>query len=204
MKSKFWKKCHISAKLKVKLEKFFFDELPFNAIILANAAFTSWLFDRYIETILFLIAHYVLRYKFNKVFHCETDKVCLATTNAIIFISIPFIIPLEQSLLFSCISALGICWLGYLIQDRIELKYENSQFKKIKDTPVYYGMDEDILRKKCKQSLLTKLATERIILRYCYHYTIDAIAAKESVEYTTIKQSLRRSRKRLNIKEDID
>lgn len=200
-KLRFLKKNLLSAKNKVKLKKFFKYTLPFNLGIIANIFIVGWLCDKLIESILFTACHFALRYKFDNVYH-NNDGYCKLITHTIVTVSIVMTFRLDQSLLFSCLSALGICWLGYIIQDRIELKYENSQFKKIKDTPVIYGMDEGILRKKCKQALLTKLATERVILRYCYNMSIDEIAIKECVEYETIKQSLRRSRRKLKIKED--
>lgn len=204
MKLKFWKKCHLSVKLKVKLKEIFLDIIPFNLIIILNTFLISWICNKPIEAILFLAAHFALRYKFDKAFHCKTDNICLATTCSIIDISVILIIPLEYSLLFSCVSALGICWLGYIIQDRIELKYEQSEYKKNKDAEVYYGMDEILLRAKCKIHLLTKLATDRLVKRYCYNMTIDEIAFDEKVEFETIKQSLRRSRKKLKIKDNED
>lgn len=197
---KFLKMNLLSAKNRVRLKKFFKYTLPFNLRIIANILIVGWLCDKLIEGILFTACHFALRYKFDKVYH-NYDGYCEIISHIIISVSIPMTFRLDQSLLFACISALGICWLGYIIQDRIELKYENSEFKKTKDTEVYYGMAEDLLRKKCKIYLLTKTATDRIVKRYCYNMSIEEIAFEEKVEYETIKQSLRRSRKKLKIQQ---
>lgn len=202
-KLKFLKKNLLSAKNKVKLKKFFKYTLPFNLDIIANIFIVGWLCDKLIEGILFTACHFALRYKFDNVYH-NKDGYCKLITHIIVTVSIVMTFRLDQSLLFSCISALGICWLGYIIQDRIELKYEQSEFKKNKDAEVYYGMDETLLRTKCKIHLLTKLATDRLVKRYCYNMTIDEIAFDEKVEFETIKQSLRRSRKKLKIKDNED
>lgn len=197
------KKNLISAKNRVKLKKFFKYTLPFNLGIIANIFIVGWLCDKLIEGVLFTACHFALRYKFDKVYH-NNDGYCRLISHIIVTVSIITIFRLDQSLLFSCVSALCICWIGYIVQDRFELRYENSEFKKIKDTEVYYGINETLLRKKCKQALLTKPATERVIMRYCYNKSIDEIAFIEKVEYETIKQSLRRSRRRLGIKEKED
>lgn len=202
-KLKLLKMNFLSVKNKIKIKRFFKEILPFNTLILANIFITGWLCDKLIEGVLFTASHFALRYKFNKVYH-NKDGYCAFITNIIITSSIVMTFRLDQSLLFSCISALGICWLGYIIQDRIELKYEQSEFKKNKDAEVYYGMDETLLRAKCKIHLLTKLATDRLVKRYCYNMTIDEIAFDEKVEFETIKQSLRRSRKKLKIKDKED
>ena len=201
-KLRFLKKNLLNVKTKVKLKKFFKYTLPFNLDIIANIFIVGWLCDKLIEGVLFTCCHFALRYKFDNVYH-NNDGYCKLITHIIITTSIIMTFRLDQSLLFSCISALGICWLGYIIQDRIELKYENSEFKKIKDAKIYYGMDEEILRSKCKINLLTKSATDRLVKRYCYNMTIDEIAYEEKVEYETIKQSLRRSRRKLKI-EDVE
>lgn len=193
----------LSAKNRVRLKKFFKYTLPFNLGVIANIFITGWITDKLIESILFVACHYILRYKFDKVYHSRNGY-CALVTHIIITTSIIMTYPLDNSLLFSCLSALGICWLGYIIQDRIELKYENSEYKRIKDTKVDFGIDETLLRKKCKQALLTKNATERVVMRYSYHMPVDEIAFKEKVEYETIKQSLRRSRRRLGIKDNED
>lgn len=202
-KLKLLKKKLLNAKTRVKLKKFFKYTLPFNLGIIANIFIVGWLCDKLIEGILFTACHFALRYKFNNVYH-NYDGYCEIISHIIVSVSIIMTFRLDQSLLFACVSALAICWIGYIVQDRIELKYENSEFKKIKDTIVYYNMEEDLLRKKCKQALLTNQATERIVMRYCHNKSIDEIAFIEKVEYETIKQSLRRSRRRLGIKEKED
>jgi len=72
---------------------------------------------------------------------------------------------------------------------------------RIKNLPISFGMNEDDLRNKCKQAHLTKLATERIVQHYAHYYTAEELALMEHVEVDTIKQSLKRSRRKLNIKE---
>lgn len=192
----------LNAKNRVILKKFFTYTLPFNAVIVANIFITGWICDKLIESLLFVASHFILRYKFDKVYH-NNDGYCAIISNAIITVSTIMLFRLDQSLLFACLFAFSICWLGYIIQDRIELKYENSEFKKIKDAKVYYGMDEQVLRNKCKINLLTKSSTDRLVKRYCYSKTIDEIAYEEKVEFETIKQSLRRSRRKLKI-EDVE
>lgn len=200
-KSKLLKKNKLSAKNKIRIKKFFTYDLPFNVGIIASILFTGWLCDKVIESLLFVASHFTLRYKFDKVLHCKDTLACLGTTTLINFVSILLTTRLEVSLIFACISAFGICWLGFIIEDWLELKIDNSNRIKIKEAPMYKGMNEDILRAKCKQVHLTKLATERIVKYYSHYYTVEELAVMEHVEVDTIKQSLKRSRRKLNIKE---
>jgi hypothetical protein len=160
--------------------------------------------DKVIESILFTAAHLTLRYKFDKVFHCKDTLACLGTTTLINFVSILITVRLDHSLIFACISAFGICWLGFILEDWIELKINNSERIKIKEAPVYKGMHEDILLAKCKQAHLTELATERMVQHYVHYRTAEEIAMMEYVELDTIKKSLMRSRKKLNIITEIE
>ena len=201
MKSKCLKKNLLNVKTKVRLKKFFFYTLPFNAAIIGGILLFGWLFDKLIESLLFTAAHITLRYKFDKVYHRDTLLQCFCTTSIINFCSILLTVRLESSLIFACISAFAICWWGYILQDRIELKIQNSEYMRIKNLPITFGMNENDLRNKCKQAHLTKLATERIVQHYAHYYTAEELALMEHVEVDTIKQSLKRSRRKLNIKE---
>ena len=60
--------------------------------------------------------------------------------------------------------------------------------------------DEDTLRMLCEEAKLTEESTHRLILRYVYNKKVIEIAEIECVEVDTIKKSISRSLKKLNIK----
>lgn len=191
----------LNAKNRIRLKKFFTYTLPFNAIIILEILFIGWILDKQIESVLYTSAHLILRYKFNKVLHCKSTLACFLTTTLINFCSIYITVRLEESLISACVSAFCICWLGFIIEDWLEAKIDQSKWIQLRETKVDFGMDETLLRTKCKYVGLTEIATERIVQRYVYHKSEYDLAVAECVELDTIKKSLQRSRKRLRIKE---
>ena len=81
---------------------------------------------------------------------------------------------------------------SYILEDWLE--------KKIVKTSILKNKDE--LLEACKNAKLTKEATNRLILKYIDGLKIKQIADLEKVEETTIWQSIRRSRRKLNIQND--
>jgi hypothetical protein len=106
---------------KLKLEKFFKDELWQLLIVVAFIFMISWLFDKPYEGIMFSIAHVVLRPIYKKQYHCEFTYYCLFTTFSIVTFGIYNCLPTTISLLSSLPIASLICWVGYVVQDRIDL-----------------------------------------------------------------------------------
>ena len=143
--------------LKLKLEKFFVEQMWVYLIVICSILLCAWIFDRWIESILFVIAHIGIRRAFNKQFHFNKTAYCLCLTLAIIWFAIPITLPLATSLLSGIPIAFLICFVGFLAQDLVDIK------KGIKELEIYtlelirklthkdiYSMTEDELYEHCR------------------------------------------------------
>lgn len=108
-------------RLKIAIRDFIIEELWLYLVILGSLALCSWIFNRWIEGAMFAVAHIVIRMVFDKQFHFPVTAYCLILTSAIIWFSIPITLPLATSLLSSIPIAFGVCFFGYLAQDRVDL-----------------------------------------------------------------------------------
>lgn len=108
-------------KLRVNIRDFILDELWVYVIIIGSIALCSWIFNRWIEGFMFVVAHIVIRRVFDKQFHFDKTAFCLILTCAIIWFAIPISMPIATSLLSSLLIAFLVCFFGYLAQDRVDL-----------------------------------------------------------------------------------
>lgn len=116
--------------IRLKIEKFIKEQLWQHVLVLSIIALFAWLFDKEIEAVCFCLAHFVLRPKMEKQYHKDTTRGCLMLTAAIIFLGILFSIPIGSTLLVSVPLAFFVSWIGYIVQDRIDLQIENKQLQK--------------------------------------------------------------------------
>lgn len=150
---KLLKKQSKNLKRKIKIKEFIKKRLWQYIIVIVFICFCGWLFNKPFESISLIVSHLYLRPKFDKQFHCIHQKryvatiCCLTLTCFIIFFGIMFILPLKISLLSSIPIAFLICWVGFIVQDRIEL-YENNK-KNI------YLMSDEEFKTYCKSKGLT-------------------------------------------------
>lgn len=111
-------------KTKLKIKDFIIDDLWEYLIIFASIALCAWIFDKWIEAIMFCIAHTCIRNAFDKQFHFNSTAYCLSLTLAIIWFAIPITTSLTASLLGSIPIAFLICFFGFIAQDRVDLLKE--------------------------------------------------------------------------------
>lgn len=160
----------------------------------------SYIFDILLEMSLFIIYYYFIKNLFKKQFHADT-----ITKSARLAVFLCFVITFITQLIFIFILVkfsisyyinifLGIILsiLSYIIEDWLE--FNINKYKMLRN--------ESVLLDACKQANLTQIATNRLILRYIKGYSIRTIANIEHVEESTIWQSIRRSRRKLNITSD--
>lgn len=69
---------------------------------------------------MFAIAHTFVRPRFDKQYHCGTTCNCLIVTLSILLFAIYFVMPLEVSLLSTLPIAYFVCWVGYLVQYKVD------------------------------------------------------------------------------------
>ena len=107
-------------KARIELRDFLKDDLWVYVIVIGSLALCCWVTNKLIEGCMFCVAHLVTRRAFDKQFHLYSSGSCLALTLAIIWIAIPVTLPIYVSLLSSIPIAFGICYIGWLAQDRLD------------------------------------------------------------------------------------
>lgn len=190
--------------LKIRLKDFIKQQLWVYLIVFASIALCSWIFDKWIEGIMFCIAHMAIRTAFDKQFHFNTTAYCLSLTLAIIWFAIPITLPLATSLLSSIPIAFLICFFGYLAQDRLDkakkIRELNLHIKELLDKIMHkdiFAMSEDELYEHCRSRSLSDEDC-----KIAYFMIIERLKGKEL--YEAIGYSERQTkRKRKKILETI-
>lgn len=152
-------------KLKIKIKDFIKKELWQYLIVVTFLFMCGWLFDKYILAANLAIAHFFMRPKFDKQFHCRRNNrkiaitLCLILTCTLIFFSVAIVLPLHISLLSSLPVTYFICWFGYIAQDRLDLL---NQLK-----PNIYQLNDEEFINFCLRKELTNEEIEiaKIIFR---------------------------------------
>lgn len=183
-------------KLKLSAKDFITDELWVYLIVIGSIILCAWLFNRWIEGIMFCIAHLVIRRVFNKQFHFNSTAYCLTLTLAIIWFAIPITMPLATSLLGSIPIAFLICFFGYLAQDRVDLlieikrlnEYANELTMKLNHKDIY-SMNEEELYNHCRDCGLSD-----VDCKIAYFIVIERLKGKEL--YQAINYSERQTKRK--------
>lgn len=190
--------------LKIRTKDFIKQQLWVYLIVFASIALCSWIFDKWIEGIMFCIAHTAIRTAFDKQFHFHTTAYCLSLTLAIIWFAIPITLPIATSLLSSIPVAFLICFVGYLAQDRLDkakkIRDLNRHIKELLDKIMHksiFAMSEDELYAHCRSRGL-----DDADCKIAYFMIIERLKGKEL--YEAIGYSERQTkRKRKKILETI-
>lgn len=116
-----------SLETQLKIEKFFVEQLWQLLLVTAFVFGCAWIFNKYTEAIMFCLSHIVIRAIFDKQYHCGTTALCLTLTLTVAFFGVMYTLPTQISLL----SAIPICWfiswVGYVAQDRLDIKAKGEK-----------------------------------------------------------------------------
>lgn len=196
-------------KLKLKLEKFLKEELWQHIIVIAFVFLYAWIFDKYVESIMFCVSHIVIRKYFDKQYHCGTIAICMFITLSIAFFGIMYSLPLSISLLSTIPICFLICWVGYIVQDRIDQIAENKDLQNEIDNLIgkikeyeninLYKMTETELRQYGASKLLSEIQQDILVMRVIEHLKISEICKYRNYGRTTIKYHIAEIKKKLNI-----
>ena len=195
--------------LKARIKKFLKHELYIYLVVISSIILCAWLFDKWIETTMFCIAHISIRNAFDRQFHFNKTAYCLSLTLAIVWFAIPITLPLASSLLSSMPIAFAICLFGFIAQDRIEV-YKQTKALEIEidsltnEIKLYkhfdiYNMPQDKLRQFAAANGLSEVELDILCLRVYEHLKISEICKAMHYGRTTIKYHLGQIKRKLNI-----
>ena len=196
-------------KLKLKLEKFLRYELWQHIIVIAFVFLCGWLFDKIIQAVMFSLAHIVIRKYFDKQYHCGITATCMFTTLSIAFFGIMYTFPLALSLLSTIPICFVICWVGFIVQDRVDHILANKDLQNQIDNLVskvaeyeninLYKMTETELRQYGASKMLSEIQQDILVMRVIEHLKISEICKYRNYGRTTIKYHIAEIKKKLNI-----
>lgn len=196
-------------KIKLKLEKFFKEQLWQHILVIAFVFACAFITDKYIEAILFCISHTVIRMFFDKQYHAGTTFICLMITLTVAFFGIAYTLPLSISLLSTIPMCFFIAWIGYVCQDRVDqyvfcsklqdeldnLTFRLQIFKRID----VYQMSEENLRNYGASRQLSEIQQDILVMRIKEHLKISEICKYRNYGRTTIKYHIAQIKKKLEI-----
>lgn len=146
------KKCSLR-QLRIQLKFLIINELWVYVLVITNAALCAWIFNCWIESVMFCVAHLVIRQTFKRQFHFDSTAYCLSLTLAIIWFAMPITLPVEVSLLSSIPIAFIICYLGFIAQDRLLQIKTNKELNETLEKILYkdiFAMNQDELYEHCR------------------------------------------------------
>ena len=141
-----------------------------------------------LEYFIIIISFFIMRQVFGKSYHADSVLAC--TTLSVIVFTIATRLPLPQWTSILCNVFIG-CMVAYVMY----MWYYYAKYGTKEDIVIHNGMKREDLIYLCEKANLTKIATDRMIMKYVEGKTVKEIAEIESLEIDSIKSSLHRSRK---------
>ncbi len=160
----------IKAKIVFKIKQFI-ATLPYHILVMSGVAIISFIFNKWLEAVVFLSAFFTLRYKFPTTYHAKSIVVCMVLTNSIFALSIilcPYINTyIFGGLIFGYIDT----FLLWFIQSKENLK-QDKEFAQnlvieLKNQLINYENPLNEILGKCRRANLSKRDTE-IAIKYYY------------------------------------
>ena len=165
-------------------------------LITAFIFICAWVFNKYVEAIMFCVSHTIIRAIFNKQYHCGKTAICLFLTFTIAFFGIMYTLPVEVSLL----SAIPICWfiswVGFIAQDRIDCYVLLKELK----TKTVWEMDETELANYCYAKGIRGDMLEFVTMVLIEQMKYEEISKKLGYSVDTLKDWSPKCKLKLGIK----
>lgn len=172
-----------------KIKSFIKEQLWQHIFMVAFVLLCGILFNKIIISVLFYPAHYIIRSKFEKQYHCKHSKrgvaisMCLCLSCTVSFFAIIATLPLRISLL----SVIPVCyfigWVGYIVQDRIDCRVRLKQL----ETKSVYEMDRNELLDYCFIKGIRNEMAEFVLMVLIDQMHFREIAEKLFVSVDTLK-----------------
>lgn len=175
--------------LQLKIEKFFKEELWQHILVVAFVCFCAWFFDKWILAPMVYISDIVVRLQFEKQYHCNNSKqaiavaLCMWLTCTVIFFTVAYCLPLAISLLSCLPISYFSAWVGYIAQDRLDVKII---LNKLKDKTIWQ-MSETELADYCYAKGIRGDMLEFVIMIVIHQMKYEEIGRKLGYAVDTLK-----------------
>lgn len=182
--------------------------LGYLTLIIASAI-PAIIFGKWLEAIIFVVCHTLIRPQFPKQYHHIIPSMCRTITACVFFFGVSFTLPLEISLLSAIPINYFISWIGFTKAqlNKMEVMYEKLQDKldkiidelnKYKNIDLYQ-MPEDNLRAFGASNKLSEIQQDILVMRVIQHLKISEICNYRNYGRSTIKYHLAEIKEKLKI-----
>ena len=130
-------------------------------VVIVASSIPAIIFGKWIEAIIFILVHTLIRPQFKRQYHHIIPYVCMQITGTIFFFGICFVAPLSISLTSAIPINYLIAWVGCM---KATSDYYERQCERLKEK--YCNEKEDLLV-KCRKAKLSERDTE-IAIKYFY------------------------------------
>lgn len=190
----------------LQLKLFFKYDLWHYIFVILCIAICAYIFDKWFESVAFVCAHLMLRYKLKYAYHSR--HYCLLVTVFVVFCFIPNVISVNLSLLSSIPIALFVCWIGNKAQEskilkrkNAKLRYENSKLNEKLKPPKPFNVDYctvDELIERCADKHLSEENTQLALEFFIYKTKQSILADRLCIDEKSVQEKKRRLRQKLN------
>lgn len=181
--------------LKRELLKQIIEYVLYNIILLTIA----YMLKRFLQMLMFILFFEIIQNCFSKRFHSDTlfgdepikaVRYCKLIT---LFVEMFYLLVLCKELTITIYGNIAIIFIIAFLNSLLQYYAERVIIKRSKLN------DIKALKVLCKEANLSEIATKRLEMKYIEKKTYSEIAKIECVEEESIKQSIRRSRRKLKI-----
>lgn len=163
----------------------------------------SWIFNKWVEGIVFFICHCLIRQQFRKQYHHIIPAMCRMITGVVFFFGVSFVLPLPLSLISAIPINYLIGWVGFTKKqaDDFEVKYNRlkEKLEKKKEFNVDTCTEAELIE-RCRELRFSAENTELCIDLFIRKIKQSDIADKLCIEEKSIQQRKRRFKQKLNKK----
>ena len=163
----------------------------------------SFIFDKYIEGIVFFFCHWFIREQFPKQYHHIIPAMCRLITSVTFFFGVSFILPFALSLISAIPINYFIGWVGFTKKqaDTYELKYERlkAELEKNKEFDVDNCTRAELIN-RCVELKFSPEDIELAVKLFMQDSKQVEIARELCIEERSVQQKKRRLKQKLNNK----
>ena len=168
-------------------------------VVIVASLIPALIFGKWIEAIIFILCHTLIRPQFTKQYHHVIPGMCRIISGVVAFFGISFVLPLGLSLFSAIPINYFISWVGFVKRDRDDLEIKCMWLRDKLSNP-----EIDIML-KCRKAGLSERDTKIAKMYYVDRKTPKDIwlwlsenKQYESIEWDSVYQVLWRIGKKIN------